>query len=33
MQRYSDNESDITVHPIPSNYGLVEWNGAVLTVS
>ena len=26
-------ESDITVHPIPSNYGLVEWNGAVLTVS
>lgn len=25
--------SDITVNPIPSNYGLVEWTGAVLRVS
>ena len=25
--------SDITVDPIPSNYGLITWNGAVLTVS
>lgn len=25
--------SDITVNPIPSNYGLITWNGSVLTVS
>lgn len=25
--------ADIVVNPIPSNYGLVTWNGAVLTVS
>lgn len=25
--------SNITVNPIPSNYGLVTWNGSVLTVS
>ena len=24
---------DLTVGPIPSNYGLIEWDGAVLTVS
>lgn len=24
---------DITVNPIPSNYGLITWNGSVLTVS
>ena len=24
---------DITVGPIPSNYGLITWNGATLTVS
>ena len=24
---------DFVVHPIPSNYGLVTWNGSVLTVS
>lgn len=24
---------DITVEPIPDNYGLITWNGAVLTVS
>lgn len=24
---------DITVNPIPSNYGRIEWNGATLTVS
>ena len=23
---------DIVVNPIPSNYGLVSWNGSVLTV-
>ena len=23
----------VTVNPIPSNYGLVTWNGSVLTVS
>ena len=25
--------TDLTVNPIPSNYGLVTWNGSVLTVS
>lgn len=25
--------ADITINPIPSNYGLVTWDGAVLTVS
>lgn len=25
--------SDITINPIPSNYGLIGWNGSVLTVS
>ena len=25
--------SDLVVHAIPSNYGLVQWNGSVLTVS
>lgn len=24
---------DIVVQPIPSNYGLITWNGAILTVS
>lgn len=24
---------DITVDPIPSNYGLITWNGSTLTVS
>lgn len=24
---------NITIDPIPSNYGLITWNGAVLTVS
>ena len=24
---------DIIINPIPSNYGLVTWNGSVLTVS
>ena len=28
--RMTDN---VTVNPIPSNYGLITWNGAVLTVS
>ena len=25
--------SDVVVNPIPSNYGLITWNGSVLTVS
>lgn len=25
--------ADIVINPIPSNYGLIQWNGAVLTVS
>lgn len=25
--------ADIVVNPIPPNYGLITWNGAVLTVS
>ena len=24
---------DITINPIPSNYGLITWNGSTLTVS
>lgn len=24
---------DIIINPIPSNYGLITWNGSVLTVS
>jgi len=24
---------NITVNPIPSNYGLITWNGSVITVS
>lgn len=24
---------DVVVHPIPSNYGLITWNGSTLTVS
>lgn len=24
---------DITVNPIPNNYGLITWNGSTLTVS
>ena len=24
---------DVTVNPIPSNYGLITWNGSTLTVS
>lgn len=24
---------DIVIEPIPNNYGLITWNGAVLTVS
>ena len=24
---------DITINPIPSNYGLITWNGEYLTVS
>lgn len=24
---------NITINPIPQNYGLITWNGAVLTVS
>lgn len=24
---------DITINPIPSNYGLITWNGVALTVS
>ena len=25
--------ADIVINPIPSNYGLITWNGATLTVS
>lgn len=25
--------ADIIINPIPRNYGLITWNGAVLTVS
>jgi hypothetical protein len=26
-------ENDITINPIPSNYGLITWDGSTLTVS
>lgn len=26
-------DRNITINPIPSNYGLITWNGSVLTVS
>lgn len=26
-------DENIIINPIPSNYGLITWNGAVLTVS
>ena len=26
-------DDNITVNPIPSNYGLITWNGSILTVS
>ena len=26
-------EGNITIHPIPSNYGLITWDGSNLTVS
>lgn len=26
-------DGNVTIAPIPSNYGLVEWNGSVLKVS
>lgn len=25
--------NDVVINPIPSNYGLITWNGSVLTVS
>ena len=25
--------NNVTINPIPSNYGLITWNGGVLTVS
>ncbi len=25
--------SNVIIHPIPNNYGLITWNGSVLTVS
>lgn len=28
-----DGLSKVTVNPIPSNYGLITWDGSVLTVS
>jgi len=26
-------DQDVVINPIPSNYGLITWNGSVLTVS
>lgn len=26
-------DDNITINPIPSNYGLITWNGSVITVS
>ena len=30
---YKTANRNITINPIPSNYGLITWNGATLTVS
>lgn len=30
---YTNMLHDITINPIPSNYGLVTWNGSVLRIS
>lgn len=26
-------QSDIIINPIPENYGLITWNGSILTIS
>ena len=31
--QYKTAMQDITINPIPSNYGLITWNGSTLTVS
>ena len=31
--KYRNMSGNITVNPIPSNYGLITWDGHVLTVS
>lgn len=28
-----DGLSKVTINPIPSNYGLISWDGSILTVS
>ena len=31
--RYKTLENNITINPIPNNYGLITWDGTTLTVS
>lgn len=31
--QYLKMAQDVIINPIPNNYGLISWNGAVLTVS
>ena len=31
--QYKTALQNITINPIPSNYGLVTWNGSIMTVS
>lgn len=31
--KYMRMEEDVVINPIPSNYGLITWNGSTLTVS
>lgn len=31
--KYRNMSQNIVVNPIPSNYGLITWNGSILTVS
>lgn len=31
--QYTSVFENITINPIPSNYGLITWNGSTLTVS
>ena len=31
--QYKLMNDNVTINPIPSNYGLITWNGSVITVS
>lgn len=33
MTENKTTQQNIVINPIPSNYGLITWNGSVITVS